>query len=55
MSYEKRKKNITKRDQSKKKIINSDYNNYLVITYKIGIICDDDVTLPIRANLIVLP
>lgn len=55
MSYEKRKKTITKRDQSKKKIINSDYNNYLVITYKIGIVCDDDVTLPIRANLIVLP
>lgn len=52
MSYEKG-KTETKRDQSKKK--NSDYNKFLVIKYKIGIICDDDVTLPIGANLIVLP
>lgn len=40
-------------NQKKKK--NSDYNKFLVIKYKIGIICDDDVTLPIGANLIVLP
>lgn len=38
----------------KKKIINLDYNNYLVIIYKIGIICDDDVIFLIRVNLIVL-
>lgn len=49
------KKEKPKQNEINRKKLNSDYNKFLVIKYKTGIICDDDVTLPIGANLIVLP